>query len=252
MIDFHCHLDLYPNVMSFLNEVERRNKFTLVVTTSPRAWMATSKVFKGFHRIECAIGLHPMIVTEKFKEKDLLLENIKYCRFVGEVGIDGSDKYIGSLENQVSLFQDVIRKADSYGGRILSIHSRKAESKIIEIIENSDLKNIPILHWYTGGKTVLKRAINANCFFSIGPAMVSTTKSKNLIPLIPINRILPESDGPFAQINGKPIYPWEAMDIVPYLADIYSVSKERVTCQLIENCQTILKSKLYLRELNNK
>ena len=250
MIDFHCHLDLYPNVMSFLKEVERRNEFTLVVTTSPRAWMATSKVFKGLHRIECAIGLHPMIVSEKFKEIDLLLENIKYCRFVGEVGIDGSDKYVRSLENQISLFQNIIRKADSYGGRILSIHSRKAESKIIEIIENSDLKNIPILHWYTGNKTVLKRAINANCYFSIGPAMVSAARSKNLISLMPFNRILPESDGPFAQINGTPIYPWEAMNIVPHLADIYSVSTDRVTRQLIENYQTILKSNFKKRSLN--
>ena len=62
MIDFHCHLDLYPDALKLLPETARRNEFTLVVTTSPRAWLATSRVFAGYDNIKVALGMHPEII----------------------------------------------------------------------------------------------------------------------------------------------------------------------------------------------
>ncbi len=38
MIDFHCHLDLYPDHAGVIAECERQEIFTLAVTTTPRAW----------------------------------------------------------------------------------------------------------------------------------------------------------------------------------------------------------------------
>ena len=62
MIDFHCHLDLYENSIKMLPVVADKNIFTLVVTTSPRAWQLTSQLFVGYENIHVAIGLHPEIV----------------------------------------------------------------------------------------------------------------------------------------------------------------------------------------------
>lgn len=65
MIDFHCHLDLYPDALKLLPIVSARNLFTLVVTTSPKAWLATSNVFAGYENIKVALGLHPEIAEQK-------------------------------------------------------------------------------------------------------------------------------------------------------------------------------------------
>ena len=237
MIDFHCHLDLYPNVLSFIKEVEKRNKFTLVVTTSPRAWLATSKVFASINNIECAIGMHPEIVINKYVEKNILLENISRARFVGEIGIDGSGCNIESLPIQISLFKDIVRAAESCGGRILSIHSRKAELQVLDILEQECFKSTPILHWFTGNKSLLIRAVNNQCFFSVGPAMTRTIKGKKIISEIPIENILPESDGPFALIRNKPVMPWEAINIITDLSEVYGIPKDQIFKQLVKNAQ---------------
>ena len=120
MIDFHCHLDLYENSIKMLPVVADKNIFTLVVTTSPRAWQLTSQLFVGYENIHVAVGLHPEIVERKYKECSLLLEAIPKVRFVGEIGIDGSEKYKETLSLQESIFTDTIIKCQETGGKILN------------------------------------------------------------------------------------------------------------------------------------
>ena len=90
MIDFHTHLDLYPQAIQVAREASAKNTFTLAVTTSPRAWVATSRVLGSVPRIRIALGLHPEIATEKASERELLLESVSRTDFIGETGLDGS------------------------------------------------------------------------------------------------------------------------------------------------------------------
>ncbi len=83
MIDLHSHLDLYPDAFKVLSRVLKENIFTLVVTTSPRAWQATSRVLSKYDNIEVALGMHPEIVGKKANEHELLISSIltsKVCR----------------------------------------------------------------------------------------------------------------------------------------------------------------------------
>lgn len=43
MIDYHCHLDLYPNPLKIFDEVKSKEVDVLAVTTSPRAYIKTSQ-----------------------------------------------------------------------------------------------------------------------------------------------------------------------------------------------------------------
>ena len=38
MIDFHCHLDLYPDPRAVLDGIDARGTYVLAVTTTPKAW----------------------------------------------------------------------------------------------------------------------------------------------------------------------------------------------------------------------
>jgi TatD DNase family protein len=235
MIDLHTHLDLYPNVLDILARVNRVNRFTLAVTTSPRAWIATSQVFKGYTNIKVAIGLHPEIAVEKFNEFDLLLSSIQYSDFIGEVGIDGSARYSKSLDKQELIFDSTIRECEKAGGRIISIHSRGAASKILSIIRKYPDCGIPILHWFSGSITELKEAIEIKCFFSVNPVMLKSKKGKALASRIPPGLVLPESDGPFTTKNGNPIMPWEAMDVCSDLSTIWDMPITDSEEQIISN-----------------
>lgn len=242
MIDLHSHLDLYPNALDILARVNKENHFTLAVTTSPRAWVASSQVFKGYNNIKVALGLHPEVAEKKFNELDLLLSSIHNADFVGEVGIDGSMRYSKTLGEQELIFDSTIRECERAGGRIISIHSRGAASKIFSIIRKYPNCGIPILHWFSGSITELKEAVEMRCYFSVNSLMLKSKKGKDLISRIPPELVLPESDGPFAILNGKAIMPWEAIDVCFDLSDIWDISHQEAKLKVMENFDALVKA----------
>jgi len=234
MIDLHTHLDLYPDSLKMLPKVNEMNKFTLAVTTSPRAWQETSKLFSGYNNIEVALGLHPEIVLQKFNELDFLITSIQKTRFIGEIGIDGSPKYSNSLPKQELIFEKILRECEQSGGRIISIHSRSAASKVLSILACYPSAGKSILHWFSGTLKELQKAIEMNCWFSVGPLMIKSKNGRAIVAKIPKGLILPESDGPFTTQNNRPIMPWEAINICDDLSEIWGTSIEKAK-DIIEN-----------------
>ncbi len=239
MIDLHTHLDLYSNALDILARVNKENHFTLAVTTSPRAWVATSRVFKGYENIKVALGLHPEVADQKFNELDFLLSSIHKTDFIGEVGIDGSAKYSKTLEKQQLIFDSTIRECEKAGGRIISIHSRGAASKTLSIIGKYQNCGTPILHWFSGSMAELKEAVEMRCYFSVNSQMLKSKKGKDLVARIPCELVLPESDGPFATLNGKPIMPWEAIDICSDLSKIWDIPISVAKRQVMNNFEKL-------------
>jgi TatD DNase family protein len=135
MIDMHTHLDLYPDALKIIDKVNKINIFTLAVTTSPKAWLVTSKVFENYKNIYVSVGLHPEIVESKANEVDLLIDCIKNTNFVGEVGIDGSTRFSKSLLLQTRIFERVLQECEIQKGKIISIHSRGAESEVLTLLK---------------------------------------------------------------------------------------------------------------------
>jgi len=240
LIDLHTHLDLYPDPMKVAEEVNRRNEFTLVMTTSPRAWQATSKHFSQFDNIAVALGLHPEIATEKAGELALLISNIPSVRFIGEIGLDGSQKHTSSITLQKQIFENILKVCAEVGDRILSIHSRAAVSEVISLLSAYPTVGKPVLHWFSGSQKELRQAIDLGCWFSVGPSMVNYNSGKTLVANMPRDKIVPESDGPFACINKKPIMPWEATNITSELSEIWNTPIFEVERILINNYKSIL------------
>lgn len=228
MIDMHTHLDLYPNALELASKTNKKNLFTLAVTTSPRAWAATRKVFSHFSNIEVALGLHPEIVIQKEQELDLLLSSIKDADFIGEIGLDGSHCYENSYEKQRKIFELAISECEKVGGRVISIHSRNAEKDVISILKKHPSHGVAILHWYSGPMKILEEAIQMGCFFSFSPTALLSSNGRNIVSHVPLNRIFPESDGPFCKINGVPVAPWESCNIAELLSEIHHVDKSTI------------------------
>lgn len=243
MIDMHTHLDLYPNALDILDKVNTANKFTLAVTTSPRAWIASKKIFSGYNNIKISLGLHPEVAIEKENEIELLLDSISQVNFVGEIGIDGSKRHLKSQSLQESIFKKALMKCQDAGGRIISIHSRDAVPIVLSGLHSFPDCGKPILHWFTGSPTELKSAIDVKCYFSVNPLMAKSKKGKEILSIIPKDLILPESDGPFAKQNGRPIMPWEAISISQQLSEIWKVPVKEAKAQMSENLMKLLSLK---------
>lgn len=223
MIDFHCHLDLYPNPHAVADECRRRGLYLLSVTTTPSAWNGTRALAREGDRIRTAIGLHPQIAHERRGELPLFDKILAETDYVGEVGLDGSPELRQHWDAQLAVFDHVLRACAAAGGRILTIHSRRAAKAVLDRLEENPGAGTPILHWFSGGIRDLERAIALGCWFSVGPAMLNGERGRMLAARIPQDRTLTETDGPFSQIGGQSLQPWQVDQAVAELGRIWSV-----------------------------
>lgn len=218
MIDFHCHVDLYPDPHWIVRECTERRIYVLSVTNTPSTWAVTSALAKGAPRIRTAIGLHPQVVKERHREVELLTRHLPECRYVGEIGLDGSPEAMESMSLQEEVFSLILSECARLGGRVMSIHSRRASKRVLEHLAQCPSAGTPILHWFSGSKSEVAEAAGLGCWFSVGPAMILGERGRALVAEMPRDRILPESDGPFAMIEGRSANPWDAARVASTLA----------------------------------
>lgn len=223
MIDFHSHLDLYPDPVRVAQQANVRNFFTFCVTTSPSAWQTTSYVFRDLHRVGVGLGLHPEILHKKQSEVQDLLNGVSQAKLIGEIGMDGSPQYKSTWQLQRKVFSTTLQECSRIGGRILSVHSRRAVSAVLDDVERFARNCVVVLHWFSGTKMQVEKAVSLGCYFSVNPLMLSTSVGRSIFSLLPKTRILFESDGPFASINRHPIMPWSIPQLMKqgYINECY-------------------------------
>ncbi|MCK6210520.1 TatD family hydrolase [Georgenia sp. EYE_87] len=226
MIDFHCHLDLYPNPVAVADELERRGVGVLSVTTTPAAWAGTTRLAKGRPLIRTALGLHPELAGARYRELHLFDRLLPETRFVGEVGLDGSPRHLSSWDSQIQVFDHVLRSCEQAGGKVLSVHSRLAASQVLGCLDRYPGLDKVVLHWFSGTKAEVRRAAERGCWFSVGPAMLTGARGRSLVSEIPTDRLVVETDGPFAQKNRRPLRPWDVTDAIDGLADLWGSTRQ--------------------------
>lgn len=214
--------------------------YVLSVTTTPAAWEGTSALAHGSPRIRTALGLHPQLAGERKGELALFDALLPRVRYVGEIGLDGAPEFRSSWKDQLAVFEHILAQCQKFGGRIMSIHSRRASGHVLDCLEKSPEDGTPVLHWFSGSVRDLDRAVKLGCWFSVGPAMVVGSKGQELVSRMPRDRILTESDGPFAQVGGSPALPWQVEIALKALSEIWSVQLKDVMETVNRNLRTLL------------
>jgi TatD DNase family protein len=224
VIDLHCHLDLYQNPREVAAACTERGIYLLSVTTTPSAWDGTAALARGTERIRTALGLHPQLAYERQAELPLFDKLLSQTRYVGEIGLDGTPDCKPYWDAQLAVFDHVLKSCAKAGGRILSIHSRRASTAVLDRLEAHPGAGPAVLHWFSGPRHDLDRAVRLGCWFSVGPAMLHGERGRSLAALMPRDRVLTESDGPFAQVDGVPLMPWQVDEAMRQLAALWTLS----------------------------
>lgn len=242
MIDFHCHLDLYPKPAEIVAEVAKRGTYVLAVTTTPRSFDGNLLYVGDTSRIRVAVGLHPELVKERHAEIDLLRSLLPRTRYVGEVGLDGSPQHRQTLDLQRQVLSKVLRACREEGGKIVSFHSRMAATPVLDVLEEAGDIGTAVMHWFSGTIEEAARATALGCWFSVGPAMLQSSKGRKLVATMPNNRVVPESDGPFGKIADKAICPWEAASVIPVLGELWRKPASTIETIIKANFQRLVRS----------
>lgn len=242
LVDFHCHLDLYPNHEEVVREADQAGVYTLAVTTTPRAWPRNNELAKQTKHVRAALGLHPQLVAEHEHEISTWDKYLPEARYIGEVGLDASPRFYKSMPAQQRVFQHVLQRCAKYGDKILSVHSVRTAKQILDNLEQYlpvDSGKV-VLHWFTGSKSEARRAIQLGCYFSVNATMLQNERHKAIISEIPLDRILTETDGPFTQVHGNPVRPGDVIHAVQSLSEIHKAPVDELAELVLNNLQTLL------------
>jgi TatD DNase family protein len=242
LVDFHCHLDLYPDFEAAVAACERDAVYTLTVTTTPKAWARNQAVTSKTKYVRAALGLHPQLVAERASEIALWEELLPSTRYVGEVGLDAGPKFYRSFDVQRHIFERVLRACAQSGDKILTIHSVRAVRQVLDMLEAHLPRGngIPVLHWFTGTAADARKAVDLGCYFSINRAMLTDDKRRALVAALPVDRLLTETDGPFTKTGDRPSTPSDVADVVLDLAALTKVTPIEMARTIGLNLRTML------------
>ena len=238
-VDSHCHLDQYskPHVVA---RVAAGDEVHIVAVTE------LPSVYKRFRAhlgrptgVHLAVGFHPLAVSgSALRERFLFAQNLPMCDFVGEIGLDYANGSSKPTKQRETLRWILDR--EGIDRKVLSVHSRCAEDDVIAALAGSHVK--AILHWYTGPTVLVEKALETGLYFSINASMLRTKKGRWLMEVIPRNRVLTETDGPYAYVGRRPATPSAIPGIVESIASIWGVSHYFARSMIWKNWITLLES----------
>jgi len=169
---------------------------------------------------------------------------------VGECGLDyfrlpeDEDEKIANIKLQKEVFTSQINLAKKYN-KPLIIHIRDAsnDSKIL-MLENNVKEVGGVLHCYNADEQLLSLA-DHGFYFGIGGVLTFKNAKKliNVLPKIPQDKLLIETDGPYLTphpYRGSRNEPKYTNEVALKMAELLNLTKEQV-----ENLTTINANKLF-------
>ena len=206
MIDSHCHLDhspLYETLDEVLNRAKSAGvKILLTISTSVKSFEIIKTIISKYENIYGTLGIHPHETKDHLNIDKKMLLNLKKGNNkiigIGETGLDfyynNSDKLI-----QIKKFIEHIETAIELDLPII-VHSREAETDTFNILKDFSSKNPKILmHCFTGSYNFSKKLLDLGAYISLSGIITfkNSTELQKTASLIPIERLLIETDSPF-------------------------------------------------------
>ena len=242
LVDFHCHLDLFPDFEALVAECEANRVYTLAVTTTPRAWARNRDLCTETKHVRAALGLHPQLVDEGPGELDRWLRLVPESRYVGEVGLDCGPRHYRTIARQKAIFAAVLQACSAEGGKVLSVHSVRAATPVLDLVEEHLRPTgcTVVLHWFSGSVREARRAVELGCMFSINARMLDTDRGRALVRGLPAERLLTETDGPFTDGTAGPMRPREVKRTARQLAAVLDRDEAFVDLLLLRNLRKVV------------
>lgn len=241
LVDFHCHLDLYPDHAAAVQDAETAGVFTLAVTTTPRAWPRNHELAQRTKHVRAALGLHPQLVAERENEIELWDRHLAETRYVGEVGLDAGPRFFKSLDAQKRVFQHVLQRCAQVGNKIITVHSIRSAKAVLDLVEAylPPERGKVVLHWFTGTKREAERALELGCYFSINASMLNNERHASIVHEIPLYRLLTETDGPFTKVGERCSSPSDVPLVVEALGKLHQLPPKQIAKLVRDNLRDL-------------
>ncbi|MFA6354418.1 MAG: TatD family hydrolase [Candidatus Paceibacterota bacterium] len=162
---------------------------------------------------------------------------LDYYRATSDIGNETKAKQKEVFIKQIKLAKEVEKP--------LMIHCRDAYPDLLEVLKSNQksLNSVPgILHFYSGDLAQTKELLEMGFYFTFGGVITFTRSYDEVVKLIPMDRILSETDAPYvapAPYRGKRNEPAYVVEVVKKIAEIKGVSMDEMAAQIWKNAQAI-------------
>ncbi|HUO50474.1 MAG TPA: TatD family hydrolase [Candidatus Paceibacterota bacterium] len=250
--DAHCHLQL-PEFAGDLDAVVARMRAAdmsaLVIGVDYETSTAAVELAEKYDFLWAVIGLHPNDNPEEILDAaayEALAQNPKVVA-IGECGLDYSRRPTPEyIEIQKKRFAAQIALAAKIG-KPLIIHCRSAHEDMIEILRaaKGEHPNLQIvIHFCTVDGETAQKYIDIGCYLSFPGPITYTDMYDDSIRIAPPERILAETDSPFAApvpFRGKRNEPVYVEHVVRKIAEVRGDDFENLRAQILENVRRIFR-----------
>ena len=217
LFDCHCHLHCDAFDADRHRVVRRARTFGVkrvlaVAEDLDDAWRLLQIAERHADFIVPALGVHPdraplLSDGEVAQVTELIRRYAGRLGAVGEVGLDHRPCWNQKArDRQSEIFRHMIRLARELE-LPLSVHSRGAGRHALHCLEDEGAFSA-CLHAFDGRAVHGERGAAAGFLFSIGPSLVRSRQKQKLVPRLPEESLLLETDspvlGPDPQIRNEP------------------------------------------------
>jgi len=247
LVDSHCHLDFDDFAADLEGIVARARAAGIIrmvsISTRVRRQSGLIAIAERFPEVYCSIGTHPHYAHEEL-ELDVaeLVTRTRHPKTVaiGEAGLDRHYDF-SPIEAQARGLRNHIAAARATTLPLV-IHSREADAQMAAILEEETGKGpFPaVLHCYTGGRELARRAIALGLFISFTGILTfkNSAELRAIAAELPADRILVETDAPYlapGRHRGKRNEPAYVVETAKVLADVRGVSLAEIARQTTDN-----------------
>ena len=242
MIDAHAHLlpEFVKNVDEQVQNARAAGLQAIINSAIEPQHYSFARELAQQHRgfVYSTLGFSPShIKTIDFDLAYKTIQNDNSLVAIGEVGLDFHwirDEFWQKKEQEVFLkFVDLANERQ----KPLVIHSRKAESECIDLLEKR--AKVPVLmHCFTGTIDEVNRCLDAGWLVSVPTAVVNRKKHRKIARKVPLEALVVETDTPFlSPIKGESNQPANIRYAIQEIAKLNGLSFDEVKKQTTMNAK---------------
>lgn len=199
----------FPNPEAVVENAAKAGVRCILTGTDRKENRQIDKFIKN-HNAYGTAGIHPHNADsarkEDFDEIEKLIGENSRIVAVGECGLD-FDRMFSTRENQIRCLEKHIILAERLN-KPLFLHERSAAEEFIKRFrKHPDICKRSVVHCFTGDKKTLEQYLSMGFSIGITGWICDDRRAKELreaVKLIPLNRILIETDAPYLTPRNVP------------------------------------------------
>jgi TatD DNase family protein len=255
VIDTHSHFNLPQFDIDrdvAITRMEGEEVGTICVGIDKETSALALELASKHESIWACIGQHPTEWCKAWDNEEMrkLAQGTRVVA-IGECGLDYfRQRERDHTEEQEALFRKQIELAKEL--RLpLMLHIRPQEGtmdaydRALDILKEYKA-DYPLLtgtaHFFAGDMRIAKEFLDLGFYISFSGVITFVPHYEELVSFVPIDRILPETDAPFAApapYRGKRAEPAYVVEVVQKIADIKQLSRAETEQKLLENTKRL-------------